>query len=73
MMLLISVAFVCLWVCAFVCLFVNAITFELFEISSRNLREQGMVRSSDEFENGSIPMLCGTQEVILTSPTFLFP
>jgi len=56
---------VCLWLCRCVCLcvcsFVNAITLEPFEILSRYFYE-----SSDEFENGRIPMHCGVQMVIVT-------
>jgi len=46
-------------VCLSVCLFVNAITFEPFEISSRNFfMGQNMFKSSDEFKSGCILMHC---------------
>jgi len=44
--------------------FVNTITVEPFEISSQILlREQGVVKSSDEFENSCILMHCGVRVV----------
>jgi len=36
----------------FVCLFANTRTLELFDVIVKVLWEQGMVKSSDEFENG---------------------
>jgi len=51
-------------VCVRVCfdLFVDAVTLEPFDVSIINFfAEQDMVKNSDKFENGSIPMHCGSR------------
>jgi len=53
------VLFLELFVCGCVGLFVNAITRTIWDIIMNFLWEQDMVKSSDEFENGCIPMYCG--------------
>ena len=61
-----TVLFAVVFVCLFVC--VDAITLALFEIS---LREQDMVRSSDEFEKGCSPMQHGARVLIYVSDVLL--
>ena len=54
--------------CVYVCLFVNARergnSWTVWDIIMNVLWEQNMVKSSDEFENGCIPMHCGARVVI---------
>jgi len=51
---LFSVVSLCVSVCLSVCSFLNTITLDPFEISSQFLREQYIVRCSDEFESSCI-------------------
>ena len=59
---------VCMWVCSFV----NTVTWTVWDITMKFLREQDMVKSPEEIEKGCIPMLCLVSDILVRSLCLYF-